>query len=99
MSAILAEITDDPRQVRLYHLMPRVGRPEAQGVEILERLAREFEPALASFWTFLRRVHGVEIRVSAGCEQAGKSQSQLLEPVLHFLEMEIERAEFFGIAQ
>jgi hypothetical protein len=86
----LTEIADDPGQVRLNDLMIWVGRPEALGIKLLERLPRKFEAVLTCFWNFLRRVHGIEISLSAACKQAATLQPQLLEPVFHFLEMEFE---------
>lgn len=47
MSAVEPEIADDPRQVCFHHLVFGVGRPEALRIKFLERLAREFKPALA----------------------------------------------------
>ena len=49
MSAMQPEIADDPRQVRFLDDVVGIGRPEALRVKLLERLAREFEPALALF--------------------------------------------------
>jgi hypothetical protein len=82
MAAVLTEIADDPRQVCLYHLMIRVRGPEALCIKFLERLAREFEPALALFGNWLCHIHGVEISAFSDSEQAGNSQPQLLIPPL-----------------
>ena len=98
MSAVLTEIADDPRQVCLHHQMIRVSGPEALRVKILERPTREFDLALAFFWSLLRRVHGIKISSLAGGEQVASSQPQLPEPAVHFLKMEVERAEFFQFA-
>ena len=73
MSAILTKIANDPRQVLFLDDVIAIGRPEALGVKFLERLAREFEPVLALFENFLRRVHDVEISLSRRCEQAANS--------------------------
>ena len=69
MSAVLTEIADDPRQVCLHHQMIRVSGPEALRVKILERPTREFDLALAFFWSLLRRVHDIKISSLAGGEQ------------------------------
>lgn len=98
MSAMQPEIADDPRQVRFLDDMLRIGGPETLRVKFLERQAREFEAALTSFRNLVSHVHGAEFSPSADCEQAASSQPQLLEPVVHFFEMEVERAEGFKFA-
>src|SRR5207249_2760308 len=64
-------IAYDPGQVLFLDDMLGIGGPEALRVKLLERPAREFEPALACFRNCRRRVHGVEISSLASSEQAG----------------------------
>ena len=99
MAAILTEIADNPGQVCLHHLMIRIRGPEALGIKLLERLARKFEPAAASFGSWLRHVHRAKISPFSDLEQVPDSKPQFLEPVFHFLEMKVERAEFFQFAR
>ena len=97
MSAILAEIANDPGKIRFHHFMIRVSRPEALRIKFLERLAREFEPALALFGNLFRRVHEIKL-VFLKRQTSRLLQAKFLKPRLHILEMEIERAEFFQFA-
>lgn len=77
-----AERADNQRDGVLGDFRILLPRPEALNIKLLKRLAREFEPALACFGNFLRRVHDVEISPFARSEQAGNSPSGLLELVV-----------------
>ena len=72
------EIANDPRQVLFLDDVVGIGGPEALRVKILERPAREFEPALAGLRSFLRRVHADEISAAASGGQVASSQPQTL---------------------
>jgi len=74
------EIANDPGQVRLFDEMVWIGGPEALRVKLLERPAREFDLALAFFWSGLGSVHGHEISPLRASEQAASSQLPVHSP-------------------